>query len=76
MDDLQLYAKSERELDLLIQTVRIFSYDIDMVFGLDKCVVLVLKMRKMVQIERIDLPDGKCMREVNLNDTSIWECCS
>ena len=35
MDDLKLYAKSERELDSLIQTVRSFS-DVGMVFGLDK----------------------------------------
>ena len=36
MDDLKLHAKSERELDSLIQTVRIFSDDVGMVFGLDK----------------------------------------
>ena len=38
-----------------------------MVFGLDKCAVLVLKREKMVQTEGIKLPDGKCMREVNLD---------
>ena len=37
MDDLKLHAKIERELDSLIQTVRIFSDDAGMVFGLDKC---------------------------------------
>ena len=46
MDDLKLYAKSERELDSIIQAVRIFSDDIGMVFGLDKCAVLFLKRRK------------------------------
>ena len=67
MDDLKLYAKSERELDSLIQTVRIFSDDVGMVFGLDKCAVLVLKRGKMVRTEGIELPDGKRMREVNLD---------
>ena len=67
MDALKLYAKSERELDSLIQTVRIFSDDVGMVFGLDKCAVLVLKRGKIVQTDGIELPDGKRMREVNLD---------
>ena len=66
MDNLKLCAKSERELDSLIQTVRIFSDDVGMVFGLDKCAVLVLKMGKMFRTEGIELPDGKRMREITL----------
>ena len=66
MDDLRLYVKSKRELDLLIQTVRTFS-DVGMVFCLDNCALLVLKREKMVRTEGIKLPDGKCMREVNLD---------
>ena len=61
MDNLKLYPKSERELDSLIQTVRIFSDYVGMVFGLNKCAVLVLKRGKMVQTE------GKRMREVKLD---------
>ena len=77
MDDLKLYAKSERELDSLIQTLRIFSDDVGMVFGLGRCSVLVLKRGKMIRTEGIELPDGKRMREVNLDGyTSIWECYS
>ena len=67
MDSLKLYAKSERELDSLFLTVRIFSDGVGMVFGLDKCAVLVFKREKMVRIEGIELPDGKHMREVNLD---------
>ena len=67
MDDLKLYAKSERELNSLIQTVRIFSDDVGTVFGLDKCAVLVLKRRKIFRTEGIELPGGKCMRVVNLD---------
>ena len=69
MGDLKLYAKSERELDSLIQNVRIFSEDVGMVFGLDKCAVLVMKRGKMVRIEGIELPDRKGIREVNLDGT-------
>ena len=35
---LKLYAKSEKGLGSLVQTVRIFSDDIGMEFGIDKCV--------------------------------------
>ena len=48
MDDLNLYAKSERKLDLFIQAMGIFSDDVSMVFGLDKCAVLAMKRRKIV----------------------------
>ena len=37
MDDLKLYGKSEKEIDALVNTVRIFSGDINMNFGLNKC---------------------------------------
>ena len=66
MDDLKQYAKCKRYLDSLIQTVRTFSDDVGMVFGLGKCVVLVLKREKMVRTDTIELTDGKHMREVNL----------
>ena len=52
-----------RVLDSLIQTVRIFSDDVGMVFGLDKCAVL--KWGKMTGTEGIELSDGKCIRKVN-----------
>ena len=74
MDDLNIY-ESERKLDSLIQTVRIFSDNVGMVFGLDKCRVLVLKRGKMVRTEGIELLDGKRMREVTLTDANILECC-
>ena len=50
-------CKSERELDSLIQTVKNFSDHVGMVFGLDKCAVLVLKRGKMVRPKVIELPD-------------------
>ena len=37
MDDLKLYGKNDRELDELLCTVKKFSDDIGMEFGLDKC---------------------------------------
>ena len=62
MDDLKLYAKNEKGLDSLVQTVRIFSKDIGMEFGIDKCGTLVLKRGKIRKLDGISLPDGKVMK--------------
>ena len=37
MDDLKLYAKSERGLDSLVQTVNVLSSDIVIEFWVKKC---------------------------------------
>ena len=56
MDDLKLYTKRASQLDTLIQSVRLFSNDIGMKFGIEKCAVLVLKRGKLTQSEGITLP--------------------
>ena len=43
MDDLKLYGNNMKQLDTLINTVRIFSSDIGRKFGLQKCGVLMTK---------------------------------
>ena len=57
MDDLKLYAKNEKALDSLIQTVRIFSTDIGLEFGIEKCAMLTLKRGKVGASNGIKLPD-------------------
>ena len=39
MDDLKLHSRSEKGLDSLVQTVRVFSEDIGMEFVIEKCAV-------------------------------------
>ena len=46
MDDIKLFAKNEKELETQIQTVRIYSQDIGMEFGIQKCAMLVMKNGK------------------------------
>ena len=43
MDDIKLYAKSERDIDLLIHPPRVFSNDIGMSFSLRKCGHLIVR---------------------------------
>ena len=37
MDDIKIFAKNEKELETLVQTIRIYSQDIGMEFGIEKC---------------------------------------
>ena len=64
MDDLKLYGKSERESESLLHTVRIFSKDISMSFGIDKCAKVSVKRGKVVGREGIKLPDGNEIKQL------------
>jgi hypothetical protein len=58
MDDLKLYGKKERVIDSLINIVRIFSDDIGMKFGLEKCTGLVVERGKVKQTDGLQLNIG------------------
>ena len=45
--------KNEKELETLIHTVRIYSQDIGMEFGIEKCVMLVMKSDKQHRIRKL-----------------------
>ena len=62
MDDLKLYAKNEKGLESLVQTVRIFNDDLGMKFGIDKCATLVLKRGEITKFNGISLPDRRVMK--------------
>uniref|UniRef100_A0A803T202 Reverse transcriptase domain-containing protein n=1 Tax=Anolis carolinensis TaxID=28377 RepID=A0A803T202_ANOCA len=62
MDDLKLYGKTETEIQSLTNTVRIFSTDINMEFGLDKCSTVVLKKGKIIESEGINMPNGQTIK--------------
>ncbi|XP_076583782.1 retrovirus-related Pol polyprotein from type-1 retrotransposable element R2 [Chaetodon auriga] len=56
MDNIKLYAKSECDIDSLTHLTRIYSNDIGMSFGLDKCGWLVCRRGKMIATEGVELP--------------------
>ncbi len=62
MDDLKLFAKDEAEIDSMVQTVRIFSDDIGMQFGLEKCASMTMKRGKRVHSDGIVQLDCAQMR--------------
>jgi len=53
MDDLKLIAKSEEELKKQIQTVKIFSDDINMEFGLEKYAKITFKKGKLTHSQNL-----------------------
>ena len=43
-----MFAKNEKEQETLTQAVRIYSDDIGMEFGIEKCAMLIMKSEKTV----------------------------
>ena len=68
MDDLKLYGKNDKEIDSLTNTVRIFSADINMKFGLSKCAKVTINKGKMETSDVIKLPNGEEIKSLNLED--------
>ena len=64
MDDLKLFGKSKDQIDSLIKTVHLYSKDIGMEFGINKCGILIMKRGKVIGTDGIELPDGKLMKDI------------
>ena len=64
MDDLKLYSRSEKGLDSLVQTIRVFSEDVGMEFGIEKFVMLVMEKGKTVKSVGIELQNGKVIKSL------------
>ena len=69
MDDIKLFAKNEKELETLIHTVRIYSQDIGMEFGIEKYALLVMRSGKRHLTHGITLPDQDKIRPLAENET-------
>ena len=51
-------------MDSLVQTVRVFSEDVGMEFGKEKCAMLVMEKGKIVRSVGIELPNGKVIKSL------------
>ena len=71
MDDIKVFAKNEKELEILIQnnTVRICSRDIGMEFGIQKCAMLVMKSNKRQLTDGMQLPNEDKIKTFAENKT-------
>ena len=59
-----MYSRSEKGFDSLVQTVRVFSEDVGMEFGIEKCALLVTEKGKIVKSVGIEMPDGKVLKSL------------
>ena len=64
MDDLQLFGKTQDQIDSSIITVHLLSNDIGMVFGIDRCGVVIMKRGKLVEFNGVELPNGEVIKQV------------
>ena len=69
MDDIKLFAKNEKELETLIQAVRIYSEDKGMEFAREKCAMLIMKSIKQQMMEGIELPNQEKIRMLKEKET-------
>ena len=69
MNDIKLLAKNEKELETLINAVRIYSQDIGMEFGIEKCAMLVKKSGKRHITDEMELPNQDKIRTLGENET-------
>ena len=65
MDDIKLFGRGTKEIDTLVQTVRIVSGDIRMEFGIEKCALVNIQRGKVTRTEGIQLPDGNNIKDID-----------
>ena len=65
MDDVKVFGKNENQLDSLINTVRVFTENIRMKFGLEKCAILIMRRGKVISMDGVMLPNGEMMKALD-----------
>ena len=63
------FQKIKKELETLIHAVRIYSQDIGIEFGIEKCAMLVMKSDKRHLTYGIELPNQDKIRTLAENET-------
>ena len=69
MDDIKLFSKNEKELEIFIHAVRIYSQDIGTESGTEKCAMFVMKSGKRHMTDGMELPNHDKIRTLGENET-------
>ena len=78
LDDLKLYGRNQQEIQSLVRTVKLFSDDISMEFGFEKCASLSIKRGKVQNqtapcLEGIlPLPEGSFYRYLGMFESNVF----
>ena len=65
MDDVKLYAKNDKQLEGLLQTVKMLSDDINMQFGSDKSAKATFKRGKLTKTSFIELDKATSIQDID-----------
>ena len=69
MDDLKLFAKNNSQLHVLLRTVKMFSDDVGLIFGLDKCAKFTVTIGKASQTGDVQPKTDSIIRELNVGES-------
>ena len=69
MDGIKLFAKNEKELEILIEAVRIYSRDIRTECRIEKSTMLLMKSGKPHIMEGVELPNQEVIRTFGEKET-------
>ena len=69
MDDIKLFAKSDIQLERLLHTVYMFSNDVCLTFGLDKCAKSSVVRGKVVSSDDVPLSDTCSIRVLGVGES-------
>ena len=69
MDDLKAYAMKDEQLKKLLDIIKIFSDDIKMKFGLDKCAKATFIKGKLTKTSNIVLNQNTAIKELDQERT-------
>ena len=68
IDNIKVLAKSEKQLEILMQILRKYSKYVRMEFGIEKCVMLMMKSGKREKAEGIELSNQEKIRTLGKNE--------
>ena len=69
MNDIKLFAKNEKDLETLIETVRIYCQDIGMEFSIEKCAMPVMSSGKWDMSEGVEQTNPVIIRTLIEKET-------
>ena len=69
MDDIKLFTKNETELEAVLHAVRIYSQDRGMEFGIEKCVMLLMKSGILNLTDGMEVPNHDNIRKCREKET-------
>ena len=69
IDDIELFAKNEKELKTLIHNVIIYRQGIEMKFSIEKCTLLVMKSGKRHLMDEMELTNQENIRTLREKET-------